>query len=440
MNKINPENVHKLLGKYILADGYDMVLDLKKSRGSYLYDSKKKAYILDFFTFFASSPIGYNHPKMTDPDFIYNLGEIAINKPVNSDLYTIEMARFIETFASIAKPDYMKYMFFISGGALAVENALKTAMDWKVRKNLRKGLIKETGRQVIHFKNAFHGRSGYTLSLTNTFDPRKTMYFEKFNWPRITNPKITFPLNDKNLSQVKKLEGQALKEIKKSIKNEGDDICAIIFEPVQGEGGDNHYRPEFFKALRTLCNENDIMLIADEVQSGLGLTGKMWAVEHYNIKPDIIVFGKKTQICGIMSSSRVDDIDNHVFRESSRINSTFGGNLVDMVRSGKYLEIIDEENLVDNAADIGAFFLLKLQEMSDFYPDLLSNTRGKGLMCAFDLPDTKSRDKFIKLVYDNQMMVLPTGEKSVRFRPPLNIDKNEINDGIKILESCISDL
>ncbi len=431
---IPANKVHETLSKYMLVDGFPVVVDLEKSHGSFLVDAVTGKEYVDFFTFFASAPIGFNHPKMTTPEFIEKLGKVAVNKPSNSDLYTVEMAEFVETFATIAKPDYMKHLFFVSGGALAVENALKTAFDWKVRKNLKKGKG-EKGYKVIHFKQAFHGRTGYTLSLTNTFDPRKTMYFPTFDWPRIDNPKLRFPITDEVIKEVEEAEKKAIQQIKDAIAKDGDDIACLIIEPIQGEGGDNHFRKEFFKELETICKESDIMFIVDEVQTGIGLTGKMWAYQHFDIKPDIIAFGKKTQVCGIMVSDRVDEVENNVFVESSRINSTWGGNLVDMVRSTKYLQIIDEEKLVDNAAKMGKYLMKKLNEMAERKP--ITNIRGRGLFCAFDLPNTQHRDKVFSAGLEKGVLILKSGEKSIRFRPPLNIKQEEIDKGLSILEEII---
>ncbi|WP_257094458.1 aminotransferase class III-fold pyridoxal phosphate-dependent enzyme [Sphingobacterium sp. E70] len=205
-----------------------------------------------------------------------------------------------------------------------MENALKAAFDWKTRLNFAQGIQKEAG-QVIHFKQAFHGRSGYTLSLTNTQDPRKYMYFPKFNWPRIVNPKLTYPLTPENISQTISVEEKAIAEINQAIHDNPNDIACIIIEPIQGEGGDNHFRKEFFQQLRQICDKNEILLIFDEVQTGLGITGKMWAYQHYDIIPDVLAFGKKAQVCGILASKeKFDQVEHHVFKESSRINSTFG--------------------------------------------------------------------------------------------------------------------
>ncbi|OGU30247.1 MAG: L-lysine 6-transaminase, partial [Ignavibacteria bacterium GWA2_35_9] len=379
-DKIQAEDVHQILKQYMLADGFEFVPDLKNSHGIYLVDEKTGDSYIDFFTFFASSPLGLNHPKLLNAKD--ELTAVAVNKPSNSDIFTTYMAEFVDTFGSIAKPDYMKYLFFISGGTLAVENGLKVAFDWKVQKNFVKGYKEEKGQQVIHFKQAFHGRSGYTLSLTNT-EPNKIKYFPRFNWPRITNPKITFPL-DLHLDEVIKSEQKTVDEIYTAIKNNPDDIAVIIIEPIQGEGGDNFFRKEFFEKLREIADENEILLMFDEVQTGFGLTGKFWAAEHY-VKPDIIAFGKKAQICGITVSDRIDDIDEHCFRKPSRINSTWGGNLVDMVRSKHILRTMEEENLVENSRVVGEHLLSQLKEIQKDFPNTVSNARGLGLMCSFDL-------------------------------------------------------
>lgn len=432
--RLKPKDVHKILSKYMLIDGFDLVLDLKKSHGCYVYDSRNNKYFLDGFSFFASAPLGYNHPKLTTPEFIKKLGEVSVNKPTNSDLYTVEMAEFVESFAKFAVPDNFKHLFFVSGGALAVENAIKTAFDWKVRKNFENGFTDEIGKQVIHFNEAFHGRTGYTLSLTNTFNQDKIKYFTKFNWPRIINPKISFPLSEKNLEKVEKLEKLAILQIKNAIKSNPNDIAALIIEPIQGEGGDNHFRKEFFLELRKICDDYDIMFIVDEIQSGVGLTGKMWAYENYDFKPDIIAFGKKTQVCGMIVNNRVDEIKDNVFNISSRLNSTWGGNLTDMVRCQKYLEVINEENLIKNSEIQGKRLLDGLINLSNNFSDIISNARGKGLMCAFDLKTSEKRDEFRKKIYNNGLVILGCGEKTIRFRPPLIISEEEIDKVLDILK------
>ncbi len=430
-NHIDPANVHQTLSKHLLTDGFDIVLDLGKSEGVYLHDAKTGAKYLDFFTFFASNPLGMNHPRLANDAFIRKLGKVAVNKPSNSDVYTEEMAQFLSTFSRVGIPDYLPYAFFISGGALAVENALKVAFDWKVQKNFQKGYRMERGHKILHFEKAFHGRSGYTLSLTNTM-PDKTKYFPKFDWPRVISPAMTFPETDEHVQQVIELEERALAQAERYFEIYRDDIAGILIEPIQGEGGDNHFRPEFHQALRDLADRYEALLIYDEVQTGVGMTGKFWAHEHY-AKPDILAFGKKAQVCGILAGKRVDDIETNCFHVSSRINSTWGGNLVDMVRFSRILDVIEEERLVDNAASVGNYLHKKLVQLSEQH-EHLSNPRGKGLFCAIDLPDGSMRDAVIKECYNNRLMILPCGSRTIRFRPPLTVQKEHIDEGLDIIE------
>ena len=435
---IHPEEVREILGRHILTDGFDMVLDLENSHGAYLRDKKSGRDYLDFFTFFASNPLGMNHPKLAgDPDFVAKLGKVAINKPSNSDVYTEEYAEFMESFSRVAVPDYLRHSFFIAGGALAVENAMKVAFDWKVQKNFQKGYREEKGHKVLHFEKAFHGRSGYTLSVTNTL-PNKVKYFPKFDWPRVTSPAMTYPSTPDVLELVREQEHLAVAQIEQHFSNYKDDIACILIEPIQAEGGDRHFRPQFHEALRQLADKHEALLIYDEVQTGVGLTGKFWCHEHY-VKPDIIAFGKKAQVCGILAGPRVDEIETNVFNVSSRINSTWGGNLVDMVRFGKILEIIEEEQLVQNAETVGNYLQTRLEAFADEH-EHLSNPRGKGLLCAIDLPDTETRDKVVKQCRTNGLMILGCGPNTIRFRPPLTITTEQIDEGLDILERSFKDL
>lgn len=417
-------DIKSTIGRHLLADGMDIIVDLNNSKGSWIVDKRNGDEYLDCFSMFASMAVGYNHDSLLAMKEIF--GEIAVQKPANSDSYTEPFAEFLQTFEQYAMPSSLPHLFFIEGGTLAVENALKAAFDWKVKKNFAKGIKKETGSKIIHFRQAFHGRSGYTLSLTNTADPRKTGYFPKFNWPRITNPKISFPLNSENLAAVEIAEQEALTEIKQHLANEGDDIAGLIIEPIQGEGGDNHFRNEFFKNLRLLCDKHDILLIYDEIQTGVGLTGKFWAYQHFDAPPDIICFGKKTQVCGIMASKRLDEVENNVFTEPSRINSTFGGNLIDMVRCSAILKIIEKDNLIDNACECGKELLEGFENLQNEFPGIISNSRGRGLMCAFDLQDGRTRDTFRRKLVEEKLLVVGCGEKSIRLRPHLVITPEEV--------------
>jgi L-lysine 6-transaminase len=434
--ELSPKDVLDVLSRHILVDGYHVVMDLERSRGSYLYDSRSKRMLLDFFTNFATYPVGYNHPKTADPEYRERILLAGLNKPTNSDTYTTLYAEFVETFSTLAVPaTHTGHLFFVEGGSLAVENALKAAFDWKVRKNLARGDSLERGRQILHFRHAFHGRSGYAISMTNTADPRKTQYFPKFEWPRLTCPKLSFPVAADVLSEVAAAEDRVEQEIREACARFPDDIAALIIEPIQGEGGDNHFRPELFSRLRRLADELEFLLIFDEVQTGVGLTGTMWAWQQFGVEPDLFCYGKKTQVCGFASNGRIDDVDN-VFKVSSRINSTWGGNLVDMVRCAKYLEIIAEENLTENARIVGDHLTARLRELAQEVP-VISNVRGRGLFVAFDLPDKESRDRTQAACLENGLITLASGASAIRFRPALNLSREEADEGVRKLRRAV---
>ncbi|WP_307876378.1 L-lysine 6-transaminase [Parapedobacter lycopersici] len=436
---VSPKHVHETLGRHILADGYDIVLDMDKSQGVWIYDAKHDRRLLDFFTCFASVPLGYNHPKMKDdPAFAASLLNAALTNPSNSDVYTQEYAQFVTTFERVATPAYLPHAFFISGGALAVENALKAAMDWKVQQNFQKGYSREKGTSVLHFQRAFHGRSGYTLSLTNT-QPGKTKWFAKFDWPRVSSPHLEFPLTEENLRNTERRERDTIGQIKRAFMDHPDDICAIIIEPIQAEGGDLHFRREFMEQLRILADENEALLIYDEIQTGVGLTGTFWCHEQFGdrARPDIIAFGKKMQVCGILAGPRIDEIETNVFTVASRINSTWGGNLADMVRATKMLEIIEEDGLLANVAQTGQYLQQQLQQLAGRHP-MVSGVRGRGLLCAFDLPDKTLRDTFLKKGIEYGALFLGCGEHAIRFRPALIATEADIDAGMAIADRVLS--
>jgi len=433
---IAPADVHAHLARHILADGFDLVLDIERSHGAWVRDAKSGREFLDFVTFFGSNPIGYNHPKMHAPEFVRVLNRVAQLKPALSDIYSVEYAWFVDTLARLAKPEHFKYLFFIEGGALGNENAMKAAFDWKVRRNRARGVKGVKGQQVIHFREAFHGRTGYTLSLTNT-DPKKTDFFPKFDWPRIENPKLRFPLTPESLGETLQAEERALGQIRRAFEDNPDDIAAIIIEPIQAEGGDNHFRAEFLQALQRVADERECFFIVDEVQTGVGLTGRMWAHEHFGLKPDALSFGKKAQVCGCMVGPKIDQEPENVFKVSSRINSTWGGGLTDMVRCARYLEVIDEDRLVDNARLVGAHLLAGLRGLERESGGRITNARGLGLMIAFDLSRPEERDALRRRAWDRGLMMLACGVRSIRFRPPLNLSAAEADTALDLLRAAL---
>jgi L-lysine 6-transaminase len=197
-------------------------------------------------------------------------------------------------------------------------------------------------------------------------------------------------------------------------------------------------RPEFLLAMQQLCHEYDALFVLDEVQTGVGVTGTTWAYQQLGLEPDVVAFAKKVQVGGVMAGRRVDEVPDNVFRVQSRIGSTWGGGLVDMVRSRRILEIIERDGLFEHAARTGKWFLTQLQNLGDRHPATVSNVRGRGLMCAFDLPDTASRDAAIARLHEEHVLVLPCGGRSIRFRPPLQITEDELEVGLKALDRVLA--
>jgi len=430
---VPPESVIAELKKHLLIEGLKLVIDLEKSRGSRLVDAATGRSFVDFYSFYASMPVGFNHPYFDSPAVQADLLAAAKVKVANSDVYSVTLATFVQTFARVVGMPPLDRFFFIDGGSLAVENALKAAMDWKTRKNIA-AARGERGVEILHFTGAFHGRSGYTMSLTNT-DPRKTDLFAKFPWPRVSSPSIDFSLPEKQrVANVVEKERNAEAEIRRFIAQRGIDIAAIIIEPIQAEGGDHHFRGQWLRLLRRICDENDILLIFDEVQTGMGITGKTWCCQHFDVLPDLLVFGKKAQVCGVMAGPRLDEVKENVFRAPSRINSTWGGNFCDYARSTHFLRIIQREKLVQNARMQGARLLDQLQNLAKHYP-VITAVRGRGLLTAFDLPNRQLRDRFWNGAYELGLLVVRCGDRSIRLRPVLDLKDDALDDALKIIDT-----
>lgn len=426
-------SVRETIAKHMLADGFELILDLEASHGATLVDARDGGEYLDLFTFFASSALGMNHPALTSEDARAEFAIVAANKPSNSDVYTVPMARFVETFARVLGDPALPHLFFIDGGGLAVENALKVAFDWKSRWNEAHGIDPALGTRVLHLEKAFHGRTGYTMSLTNT-DPNKVARFPKFDWPRIPSPSTN------GSADVAAAEQEALARARAAFERYPHDIACFIAEPIQGEGGDNHLRPEFLQAMQALCREFDALFVMDEVQTGVGLTGTAWAYQQLGVQPDVVAFGKKAQVCGVMAGGRVDEVPDNVFAVSSRINSTWGGNLTDMVRARRILEVIEADALVDRAGFVGAHLLHELSGLASRHP-AVGEVRGRGLMCAFTLPSAEVRDEVItRLREDERVLVLGCGGSSLRVRPALTVSLDELDRGLAALDRVLTRL
>ncbi|WP_242579296.1 L-lysine 6-transaminase [Amycolatopsis sp. 195334CR] len=429
-------DVHQALARHVLADGYDLVLDLSASSGSWLVDAVTGTRYLDLFSFFASAPLGINPSCIVDDHaFVAELAAAAVNKPSNPDFYTVPYARFVTTFARVLGDPLLPHLFFVDGGALAVENALKAAFDWKAQKlGLDEHAVNRL--QVLHLERSFHGRSGYTMSLTNT-DPAKTARYPKFDWPRIPAPALAHPLAE-HTEANRRAEREALAAAEAAFRAADGMIACFLAEPIQGEGGDNHFSAEFLQSMQELCHRHDALFVLDEVQSGCGLTGTAWAYQQLGLRPDLVAFGKKTQVCGVMGGGRIGEVPGNVFAVSSRISSTWGGNLADMVRATRVLETIERTQLLDAVVQRGKYLRDGLEALAGQHAEI-TNARGRGLMCAVDLPDADARDLVLRRMYtEHQVIALPCGTRSLRFRPPLTITESEIDLGLEALASSVA--
>lgn len=436
---IEPQNVHDTLRRHQLTDGFSLVLDLERSEGAWLVDASTGERHLDCFTGFASWPLGYNHPMMNDPEFSREIALAARNNPANSDLYTSLMASFVDAFAGRVTPPEFRYHFWISGGALAVENAMKVAFDWKARKLGRTDMHENVDDLVIlHFRQAFHGRSGYTMSVTNTL-PDKVGLFPRFShWPRVHNPTLELDLAGGVANDIEAEEARAATEIEAAFRTHGKRVAGILIEPMQGEGGDNHFRSQFLQKLRDYADQHEALLLFDEVQTGFFGSGKPWLWQHLGVVPDVVAFGKKTQVCGIYAGPRIDEVKDHVFKRSSRINSTWGGSLTDMVRCRRFIEIIEAENLTVNIHARGEQLIAGLRQIASEFGSA-SNVRGIGSLVAFTLPDRQSRERTVRACFANKLLILPCGERSIRFRLPFVITRQGIDEALGRMRAALVD-
>jgi L-lysine 6-transaminase len=257
----------------------------------------------------------------------------------------------------------------------------------------------------------------------------------------VTNPKIRFPMTGENLAATVKDEEASIREVEEAFRRHGADVAAVILEPIQCEGGDNHFRPEYLRRLREICDREAAMLVFDVVQTGFYSTGRPWCFQHLGVEPDLVAFGKKAQVCGFFANARVETVERHVFAESSRINSTWGGNLGDMVRSKWIHRAIRRDRMAENASAMGEVLVARLAELGATLSDgWVAAARGRGTIVAFDCPTKEGRDALLKRCFANRFLVLACGERSIRFRPPLNVSRPEIDRAMDLLGKALADL
>ena len=373
----------------------------KKSHGSYIFDKNTNEEYLDFFGMFSSIPIGYNHPTLSSSNFVKEIAKVSQFKIVNCEFQTDEYDRFYNKFMDFSScGGQFVNAHFCSTGALAVECAVKTAMYHSEKQN----------GKIVSVKNNFHGIMSYGNKLTTRFFPVKPRLerFSNDSWPHF----------------------ETLSELEQLLSTD-DTIAGVMVEPIQSTYGDNHLDYKFMRGIRELCTELGVPLIFDEIQTGFCATGKTWFFEHLDIIPDIVIFGKKAQVCGIMVTEELSGIFKSKYK---MLDTTWDSDLVDMIRSTYIMGVIEDENLRELISINSEKFLSHLQTIDNIY-----NVRGKGCLIAFDFETQNQRDKFYKNLYQNKMLCNPTGEKSIRLRPHLTVTEKEFDKAYNLINGVLNE-
>jgi len=420
--------------QYLLPDWIQNIcLNPNKSKGSYLYDDNAGRFILDLYCFFSTLPLGYNHPIFSTNEFKTDLLAFGGLKPSTGRILTRFIDEFVPDFNDFVNSDIFNKYFFIHGGGLAVENALKIAFDWKRYINHKTGFkIDGNDMEVIALEDAFHGITGYGLSLSA--NQLKGSDFPKFNWPKFKAPYIRFPFSEMEKAEFQNEQSLALNKIEAYIEKKGKQyIASIIIELIQGGGGDNHLGKNYVKGLKNICEKNDILLIFDEVQTGFGVSGKLWCFEHYNVEPHLLTFGKKAQISGVCIGKNIPDIED-VINVPGRLSPTWNGDITDFVRCKYVMKAYKEYNLIDNAAELGKYIVSSLMSMNKF-----SNVRNRGFLIAFDFENSDDRDRYDQLCFKQGLFLLPMQEKTLRMRPNMALSKDEADHALSIISEVNND-
>jgi L-lysine 6-transaminase len=367
-------------------------IDFQNSYGSYLFDKKTNKQYLDFFGMFSSLPLGYNH-SIFDGSFYERMIEVSSVKVTNCEISSDVYEEFCEKFSDMCSVNGMYENFhFTCTGSLAVECAIKTAIDCV------------GGNRIVSLKNSFHGIQAYGNFVTDSFSPidQRLFGFPNLKWPKV----------------------ETINELLMEIKEGG--VAAVIVEPIQSTFGDNHLPKKFLQEVSRVCVEYNIPLIFDEIQTGFGASGKMWYFEYLDILPDIVIFGKKSQVSGIMTTPK------YPFPKIPKLSVTFDGDIVDMLRSIYVMKAYEKFSLLENCKARGE------QLCSGLYSiDCIYNVRSVGLLLAFDLNSKLERDDLVLKLREKGFLCNPTREKTIRLRPNLAVTKKEIDSAIDILRGIL---
>ena len=373
---------------------YNIKIDFNKSHDSYIYDKKTKKEYLDFFGQYSTIPLGYNHPIFND-EFYKEIKNVSNIKTVNCEIDSDEFQEFHKTFRSYAGKGY-KNFFYSNGGGVSIENAIKVLMD---KKNSKYPIF-------LSFKNSFHGITGLSGMVTDKFSPINTH----------------FPIGHRSSLFIMRIQAEQYSVLNNILDKFHNNLAGIIIEPIQCTAGDIHISKEYLQYLYKKSKEYNIPIIFDEVQVGFGGTGTLWYCQQLGIKPDILVFGKKTQVSGLMTNIPIDE---------NKLSVTWDGDLIDMIRSKYIIKAYKKYKILENVRKQSKALAERLSEL-----DIL-NLRYSGLLFAFDLKNRKYRDRLWKRMYKYGMLSLKTRDNTIRLRPTLSVNDEEIEEGYKTIKKSL---
>ncbi len=421
------------LQRYVLATPQPFAVDIEKSEGMYLatVDGQR---LFDWAGYYGSKLIGHNHPGLYEPDYLRRLSRAANNKVANPDFLTQECLDYYQMLYRVA-PESMQgpslEVYAVNSGAEAVENMMKYLVALFNHKRMRKNKP-ITQRRFLYFDKAFHGRTVFALNVTQTIDPVATKDFHGLMGGNIMLP---FPSYDAaaTAEQNQSHALKSLQQVESALSLMCDEIVGIIVEPIQGAGGHRIALPEFFQGLSSLAHDYDVYLGFDEVQTGLGATGKMWGIDHFHLPhaPTAVATGKKFGNGVVYMKERLEDV--------GILDSTWGGNLADMVRVCREMDIVMEEGLIEKAALNGKRLAEGLTEIVSKHSPKASNVRGLGLYQGFalDTPERKAALMDVAL-QELDLLLLGAGSRSIRTRPNLSVNADEVDLFVNLLDQALA--
>lgn len=396
------EDIVNRTKKLCIETTYAYPLVIKTGFGCFIEDVEGRLF-LDFSSNICSCAVGYNHPEIED--VIKSFVGVGAHKMAGQDFYNKEQADLAEELIKIV-PSNLSRILFVSTGAEAVENAMKFAFR-------KKGPL-----PGVSCTGAFHGRTIGALTFTDS------KAVQKKNYPEINHELIKFCVKD-NDPEINGLHNLIEREWIPAF---------VIVECMQGEGGYNIASKKFIQNLRKTSREHGFPLIIDEVQSGLGRTGKWWSFEHFGVKPDIITAAKALQVGAVISSKEYDP------KEPGAVSSTWGGgSRIDLAVGLKTIEIIRHERLLDNAKKVGNHMIKRLKEMKNRYP-MITDVRGLGLMIGVEFSKEIYKDLIPKIAFRKGLLVMGCGRKTIRITPPLIITRDEADKGLDMFEDILKHL